>query len=200
MALVFDMDGKLPRLLHLPGSSTENPAAPGSPGPQGRAARAPNAEQLLCFMTCFTLNSFPPLEPHPSSAFASSFDQPVFHRALPGCGSAGGSDTLRGAGAGGCPGSPRLHGAASRLCHLQWLWGVHGLPCCHCLLKHPELSPPGEPTGSGLSPTPHGGQEWIRMGPGGQGLLKAQLLCQHGTAWVGSALFPGGEMGTAAAC
>lgn len=158
--------------------AAESPAAPGSPRLQGRAARAPNAEQLLYFMTCFTLNS--PLEPHPGSAFASSFEQPVFHRALPGCGRFRHVGGHRGQGLPWLPQAARS--STETLSPAAALGrGVHGQPCCHCPLRHPEPSPPGVPAGSGPSPAPHGGWEGSRMGPGGHGLLEAQLLRRHST-------------------
>lgn len=107
---------------------------------------------------------------------------------------------LGGTGARGCPGSPRLHGPALRLCHLQQLWeGVFmGSPAATVLSgtrSHPRLGYPQDQAHL-LHPMAGGrGAGWGRAATGSW-----RHSCCAGTARVGSALFPGGEMGTAAAC
>lgn len=110
-------------------------------------ARAPNTMGfLLCFMTCFAVNSFPSLQPRPISAFASGFDQLLFYQAFPTCQQQEHSAFRHVRGAQG-PGLPWLLWAAwdstETLSPVVALGrDVHRQPCCCHPLSHPEPSPP----------------------------------------------------------
>lgn len=126
IALVFNPEGKQPRLSHLLESGMKSPAAPGSPraiGKECKSSKRRRALDVFHDLLCCKL-ILHPLNLIPSQLLPLALTNFCFTKLSPPARSE--STMHSGTRDRDCPGSHGLHGATPRLCHLWWLW--EGVP------------------------------------------------------------------------